>query len=737
MEKKIVETSIMEKMAIGTKHGWGRTKQFGSLTMTLVIALALVGLGVARHAVTPAHAGGAPIAELDWPVYGHDLGGMRYVDTDQINRSTVAGLKPAWIFHTNVMNKETSFESQPIEVGGTLYVSSPHDHVFALDAVTGALTWTYNPSDMPTLANLALCCGQTNRGVAVGGGKVFIARLDANLVALDARSGKVAWQVADDDWHNKWTETMAPQYVDGKVIVGTAGGELRKRGHVSAYDAATGRLLWRFYTVPGPGAPGHETWAGDSWRNGGATVWSTPNVDPALGLLYITTGNASPDENGSARAGKNLYANSIVALDLNTGHLRWHFQEVHHDLWDYDATQPTHLFTLTRDGRDIPAIGHANKDGNYFVLDRRTGAPIYPVTEMPVPAGPAWQHASPTQPMPATEALIPQTVETTPPGVMSAPMFTPPQPHPLLIQPGYESGPEWGAAAYSPRTGYAYIPAGGYEPWLFHAMRPQVNSLGSTAVGAKVPGIATYGLFDAMDTTTGKIAWRIKVPNKTVTGVAVAGDLVFWGQDNGQFDATDARTGKTLWTFQSSMPGVGGANGSPAVYRVEGRAYVVMAFGGNLRERADAPNKTSSPGDALIAFALPAPGQTQPHMVTAYPQQVPTGLPAMVAPLQGAPAGAAVVTLLTHDLNYYPHQFTVRAGQRVAVHLVNTGIEPSSIAVKLPSGPLALQGMVKPHEDAYFVFDAPIRPGTYPFFSPLGPQKFFGMTGVMTVAPAP
>ena len=392
---------------------------------SLVFAFVLAGSMLQSTAV---HGSAAPDAAntLDWASYGNDLGQMRYVNSDQINPSTVAQLQPAWIFHTNVMNKDTSFESQPLIVNGTLYVTSPHDHVFALDAATGALKWTYNPVLGASLEQLHICCGQDNRGVAYGAGTIFLGQLDATLVALDAATGQVLWKVAVDDWHERWTETMAPLYVDGKVIIGSSGGEYEVRGHITAYDANTGKLLWRFYTVPGPGQFGNDTWAGDSWKNGGATVWTTPSVDPQLGMIYFGTGNAGPDLNGSQRAGDNLFTSSIVALDLNTGTYKWHFQEVHHGIWDYDGPMPTILFTLVKDGQTYPAIGHANKNGFYFILDRRTGKPLYDVKEMPVPSmEPAWQHPSATQPVPSIEPLIPQTVDNAPAGKTPAPLFTP------------------------------------------------------------------------------------------------------------------------------------------------------------------------------------------------------------------------------------------------------------------------------------------------------------------------
>ncbi len=670
---------------------------------------------------------------LDWNYYGNDLGGMRYVDIDQIAPDNVEELEPAWVFHTGVANQSTSFEAQPIIVDGTMYVASPHDHVFAIDAATGEEQWTYNPEDMPSLNELAICCGQTNRGVAVGDGKVFIGRLDAQLVALDEESGEVAWQVVVANWRDKWTETMAPLFVDGKVIIGASGGEFLNRGFVDAYDAESGERLWRFYTIPGFGEPGNETWAGDSWRTGGGTVWSTPVADPDLGLLYITTGNAAPDENGADRAGDNLYATSVVALDLETGAYRWHFQEVHHDLWDYDAVQPAHLFTLEKDGEETPAIGHANKNGNYFILDRRDGTPLYDVEEEAVPTEPSWQNPSSTQPNPATEPLIPQEVENQPPGIEAAPMWTPPQEQPLLIQPGFEAGPEWTASAYSPRTNYAYIQAGGYEPWLYHATEELQNSLGSTGVDA-IPGVKNYGLFDAMDTTTGELAWQIETPQKVVSGVVVAGDLVFFGESNGQFNAVDAESGDILWTYKPDRKGVGGANGSPAVYMVDGRQYVVMTFGGNNQIRSSSISPT---GDAVIAFALPEDGDGEANEVFAEPVQVETGgiaAEALVAPVALPPADATLVEIETHDFSFFPNEFSVAPGAEVAIHLTNTGLPPSGLAVEMPDGPIALMGPLVPSEDAYFVFTAPEEPGAYRFFSPLGPQRFFGMTGTMTVA---
>jgi len=702
------------------------------LVMLLLACLAITAFPHAGAAAQ--HIAQLP-KQLDWPFYGNDLGNMRFVDVDQITSANVGQLRPAWVFHTGVGNAKTSFESQPIIVDGTLYISSSHDHVYALDAATGALKWTYNP-DLPPLRDMAICCGQTNRGVAVGQGKVYIGQLDATLVALDAQTGTVVWKTAIDDWHNRWTGTMAPQYVDGRVLVGASGGEFERRGYLSAYDAETGKLLWRFHTVPGPGEVGHDTWSGDSWRTGGAPVWTTPAVDRDLGLVYLSTGNASPDLNGSQRAGMNLFTASVVAIDLNSGQYRWHFQEVHHDIWDYDGPEPTHLFTLEKDGQQIPAIGHANKNGFYFILDRRTGRPLYDVQEVPVPTEPTWQNPWPSQPRPAIDPLLPQSVTTESPYPAAA-QWTPPREQPQVVQPGAESGPEWPPAAYSPRTRYSYIPAGGYEPWVYHAVPGVTSSLGSVISDAPSRmDPAHYGLFDAVDTTTGKIAWQMKTPQRVASGAVVAGDLVFVGESDGHFHALDARSGKKLWTYSDpNHPGIGGSNGAPAVYVVNGREYVVTGFGGNTQVRS---GQVSPSGDALIAFALPLPGETSPNEVMASPRQVPTG----EIPQEGlqpighsAPAGARVVDIAAKEILFSLSSLSARPGERIAVHLTNqesVGVQ-HNIAFDLPSGRTGMDGVLEKGEDGYFIFTAPTQPGAYQFWCDVGAHRFLGMSGTLTV----
>lgn len=560
----------------------------------IVVLAFLPGSGAAAaSSATP-----AAQQNVNWRHYGNDLANTRFQDVDQINPSNVASLQPAWVFHTGVLDPGTSFENSPIVINGTMYVSTGHDDVFALDAATGQQEWAYHPeTDMPPLSQLSACCGRDSRGVAYGDGKIYVARLDAVLVALNAHTGTVAWKATVANWQDHYTMTMAPQFVNGEVIVGLSGAEFETRDAVVAYDAATGRRLWTFYTT----APG--TWQGTSWQTGGGSVWDTPAVDPGLGMLYVSTGNAAPDLFGANRAGQNLYTSSVVALDLRTGRVRWYFQEVHHDLWDYDGPQAPMLFNVALGGRTYPAVGHCNKNGDYYILDRATGKPLFPVTETPVPTQPAWQNPWPTQPVSSVQPLTPMTVGPVAPGVTVAPEFTPPQQQPLAMQPTVDGGCQWPPAAYSPRTGDVYYGAN-YVPALFSSEPTSTNDFGST-LALPVPGAhAPYSIIGATSTTTGKVTWSINSPTLDESGMAVAGDLLFYGEDTRQFHAVNASDGAPLWTFDATtVPNAGGADGAPSVYMVHGREYVVDVFGGDLQSRHITGN--SPLGDAVIAFALP------------------------------------------------------------------------------------------------------------------------------------
>jgi PQQ-dependent dehydrogenase (methanol/ethanol family) len=555
--------------------------------------------------------------ELDWPNYGNDQGNMRYQNIDQINPSNVNQLAKAWVFHTGVYasaHPRLTMEMTPIIQNGVMYVTSGIDDVYALNPTTGAQTWHYNPaSDMLPLSSYSICCGLDNRGVAVGGGMVFDARLDSNLVALNQKTGAVVWKTLVDNYKNGSAMTLAPQYVvnnagQAEVLVGVTGGEYGIRGHLDAYAAATGKLLWRFWTTT------PATYAGTSWQHGGAPIWGTPTFDPALNMVYFSTGNAFPWTWAGNRAGTNLFSASVVALDATTGELQWFFQEAHHDQWDYDGPQPTMLITYN----GVPALEHTNKTGYTFILDRASGEPLIPYQEVPIPpditGGGAFQNSWPTQPESSMATFVAHIADadSLPPGVVAAPMWTTVGPKPVVFAIDGGGGMEWPPAAYSPRTGFWYSHEH-YSPSYTGTNNDPVNNLfcptgldGTTKVAtcdtptglAHLPGV-NHGAFGALNLAASSVAWTVPIlTTGPDSGMTVAGDLVFFGDVSGLFYAASAATGEILWVFDAfTVPNAGGAGGSAAVYEINGVEYVVYGFG-NATYISDA--------DAVIAFALPA-----------------------------------------------------------------------------------------------------------------------------------
>jgi glucose dehydrogenase len=521
-----------------------------------------------------------------------------------------------------------------------------------LNAATGQQLWKFDGfNDEAQLAKFFLCCGRNNHGVAYGDGKVFVGRFDDSVVALNAATGTVAWNSTVADFHDRVSINSAPQFVEAGgrelVVISLSGGEFEIRGQVFALDAKTGKTVWRFSTTQ------PNSFAGQSFLTGGGAVWNPPAIDADLGLVYLSVGNAAPDIQGENRAGDNLFSASVVAVDLFTGNPVWHFQEVHHDIWDYDSAQPAVLFPLEKDGKHFRALGHCAKTGQYFILDRRTGDPIFAVTEQPVPASgmdAKFQMAAAKQPYSAVEPMTPLsfdqlTPEEKPdtaaittafktflaPGqteVALSPQYTPPDETLRLIMPGDNGGCEWNPAAYSPRTKFVYYGAR-HDPDVFKthsgndSLIPQaVNGdlhLGSTFIN-HVPGAKPFGIYGATDTRTGKVVWKIQVPQPAKSGVLVAGDVVFFGEGNGTFDAVDAKTGKKLFTFDApaNIPNAGGAAAGPIAYLADGREFIVNAFGGNVPDRSITANGNclggghtcdNPVGDAFIAFALPRKGE--------------------------------------------------------------------------------------------------------------------------------
>jgi quinohemoprotein ethanol dehydrogenase len=537
-----------------------------------------------------------------WITNGGTLFNQRYSPLAQINARNVHSLKSVWrVDLRSGADSKYSGEAQPLVYGGTVYVVTGADDVFAIDVATGRTLWKY--SAHLTSRITTVCCGWTSRGVALGGGKVFVGRLDGKLVALDQRTGKELWSTQVAEWQQGYTLTSAPLYYGGLVISGLSGGEYGIRGRVTAFDAKTGREVWRFYTVPGPGQPGHDTWptTTDAWQHGGAPVWQTPAVDPGLGLLYFSTGNAAPDFDGSTRAGDNLFSSSIVAIDARTGTYRWHFQEVHHDLWDYDAPSPVVLFDLRIDGHMRHAIAEAGKTGWVYILDRSTGRPLLGIPERPVPQL-EQQRTSLTQPYPVGDAFVPQRIEASAGGpalVNQGRIFTPYWSKATPIKPGANGGTNWPPSSYSPLTRYLYVCASDRAQYYRRGSDPSYSpGQGYTGSVFTFPASKPAGTFTALDMTSNRVVWQHRLADECYSGsVATGGGLVFVGMNDGRFVAYDARSGALRWSFQTGA----GANAPASVFSYKRREYVVLLSAGSALQ-------TGAHGANLWLFALGGKG---------------------------------------------------------------------------------------------------------------------------------
>jgi alcohol dehydrogenase (cytochrome c) len=493
-----------------------------------------------------------------WITHGRDWSNQRYSPLAEIDRGTVRQLKKLWD-HRLVLKSSVRNESTPIVADDLLIYTDARNHVIAVDARSGRERWRYQPLLGPT----ALCCGLVNRGVAIYGDKVYLATLDARVIALDRSDGSVVWEVSAALPREGYSFTMAPLAADGKIIVGASGGEFGIRGFVDAYDPETGKRVWRFWTIPSPEQGGwYGRWTPttpdgewlsrniaqekrdsaryrDAWRKGGGAVWSTPAYDPKLGLLIVATGNPSPVD-GVYPPGDNLYSTSLVGLDITTGEMKWYYQMVPHNIWDLDASSPPVLFDVPAGDSTIPAVGHAGKTGWVYILDRRTGRQIR-----------------------RSEPFIP--LEN---------VFPNPTRKGTRASPAVRGGSNWPPPAYSPRTGMLYV-LGSYVPMLFTLDPSQQDGEPfRNAVFKKLPDSLSFGTFTAIDVSTGKIRWQKKVPRHLMYGgaLATAGDLVFFGQARGWLQGVDAETGETLWRGQADDAFLG----PPISFLVDGRQRIAV-----------------------------------------------------------------------------------------------------------------------------------------------------------------
>ena len=538
----------------------------GTLLSLLFVALLPYALGAQVSSERLVRAAAEP---QNWLTYSGTYLGQRYSQLTQVTSGNVKDLEVKWIFQARSL---LSFSTTPLVVDGVMYLTQAPNDVFALDAVTGRIFWTYHYE-----ANAGrLCCrGLVNRGVAILGNTLFMATVDAHLVAIDAKNGRPIWNTKVAEAQDNYGMTLAPLVIKDKVVVGVAGGDFGIRGFIAAYDAQTGKEAWRFYTVPGPGEKGHETWpkGSTSWEHGGAAVWVTGSYDPDLNLTYWGTGNPGPDFNASQRPGDNLFSDSVVALDADTGRLKWHFQFTPNDGYDYDSTQVPVLVDANWNGSPRKLMLWGNRNGFFYVLDRASGQFL---------RGAPYTYVNWASGLDGN----------------GRPLATPQGPKTATI-PGPLGATNWYSPSYSPRTGLFYISA--WEKYatvfdegdLLEFKAGQVftgGSLGLPPGAAAMPGMVrgpintwnegnAHGAVMALDPRTGEKKWAFQMHDVNTSGIlTTASDLLFVGGREGYFQALDARNGALLWKVI-----VGGeVAAGPMTYEVNGKQYVGVAAGHNF-----------------------------------------------------------------------------------------------------------------------------------------------------------
>jgi alcohol dehydrogenase (cytochrome c) len=513
----------------------------------------------------------------NWLMYSGTFFSQRYSTLRQIDPANVKNLEQKWLYQSPVIG---NWQSTPLVVDGVMYLTQRPNDVVALDAKTGRAYWIYRHN---TASDQKACCGSNNRGVAILGDSLFMGTLDGYLISLNAKSGRPRWKIKVAEYMAGYSITHAPLVIKDKVIVGVGGGELGIRGFIAAYDAQSGKELWRFYTIPAPGEPGSETWEKcpvnattycdpEAWKHGGGSIWMTGSYDPDLNLTYWGVGNAGPDWNNAQRPGDNLYTDSVVALDADTGKLRWHFQFTPNDQYDYDSVQVPVLADLNWNGTQIKAMLWANRNGFFYVLERETGRFLLgrPFVKVNWASG-LDEKGRPNQT---------------------------PQPAGQPTYPGNQGGTNWYPPSYSPRTGLMYFSVWEDYATIFGGVPAQYEegrnfgggnnrSVGPVPGAPAVPvlrrgpintwteAVANGGVI-AIDPKTGERKWKFAMTDVSDSGVlTTASDLLFTGGREGFFQALDARTGKLLWKANLGAQIVTG----PMTYEVEGKQYVATIAG--------------------------------------------------------------------------------------------------------------------------------------------------------------
>jgi quinoprotein glucose dehydrogenase len=619
-------------------------------------------IGVACLLASAGHAAEESQQMVDWPAVGNDPGCMRYSRLDQINRQNVTRLKPAWTYHTGELEgrEGKTIECTPIVIDGVMYVTTGYLRVVALDAATGQKLWQFDPlKDHPFPHRPA--SGGVNRGCAYwsdgkpdGDRRIIHGTSDGRLFSLDAKSGKLDRKFGDGGVRNLRKEldpkvaarsygpTSAPAVWKDTIVVGVScdeGPGIAAPGDIRAFDVHTGEQVWRFRTVPRPGEFGNETWAGDSWRDrGAANAWGGLSVDVDRGMVFAGLGSAAFDFYGGDRPGDNLFANCTIALDARTGKRIWHFQTLHHDLWDHDLPVSPNLVTVTHGGKPIDAVAQVTKTGYVFLFDRVTGKPLFDIKEQPVPASDVpGEQAAPTQPVPVKPPPIAaqflDETNVTDIGdanrasvlaqlrkIRSGPAFNPPTLQGTVVVPGFHGGANWSGASFDPTTGWLYVNSNNVANILTlvetRASEKSRNGPYRTKgylVFRDHEGYSAmkppWGLLNAINLNTGEFAWRVPLgehveltargipPTGTETfggSIVTAGGLVFIaGTKDERIHAFDKRTGQLLW--EHPLPAGGYA--TPSTYQIKGRQYLVIAAGG-------AGKLGTKAGDVFVAFRL-------------------------------------------------------------------------------------------------------------------------------------